>query len=83
MPIDDSWICQGFFIQTKHLCVLIHTRINGEVVTVKLYLALQFQGGVSFVDFFVICVSLCHTVMSGSSSLVVTCWEKADLLALL
>ena len=33
--------------------------------------------------FFVICVCLCHTVMSVSCSLVVTCWERADLLTLL
>ena len=32
---------------------------------------------------FVICVCLCHTVLSISYSFVVTCWEKADLLALL
>ena len=31
---------------------------------------------------FVICVSLYHTVLSVSCSLVVTCWERADLLAL-
>ena len=39
----------------------------------------------SFVDLFVICVCLkvCHTVMSVSCSLMVTCWESADLLALL
>ena len=29
------------------------------------------------------CVCLCHTVMSVSCSLVVTCWETADLLAFL
>ena len=32
--------------------------------------------------FFVICVS-CHTVLSFPCSLVITCWERADLLALL
>ena len=31
---------------------------------------------------FVICVS-CHTVLSFPCSLVITCWERADLLALL
>ena len=31
---------------------------------------------------FIICVS-CHTVLSAPCSLVVTCWERADLLALL
>ena len=33
--------------------------------------------------FLVICVCLCHTVMSVSCSLVVTFWEMADLLDLL
>ena len=36
-----------------------------------------------FVYLFVICVCLCHTVMSVSCSLLVTCWKRADLLALL
>ena len=39
------------------------------------------QGGASFVDPFFICI-LCHTVLSVHCSLVVTCWERADLLAL-
>ena len=34
-------------------------------------------------SFFVICVCLCHTVMSVSCSLAVTCWERVDLLAFL
>ena len=34
-------------------------------------------------DMFVICVCLCYTVLSVSCSLVVTCWERADPLALL
>ena len=51
----------GPFMQTKHLCYLIHYIINDEVGTVKLVYALKqfsyrpFQGGVSFVDLFVIC----------------------------
>ena len=32
---------------------------------------------------FVICVSLSYTVLSVPCSLVITCWERADLLALL
>ena len=32
---------------------------------------------------YVICVCLCRTAMSVPCSLVVTCWERADLLALL
>ena len=31
--------------------------------------------------FFYFCVFLCHIVVSVSCSLVVTCWERADLLA--
>ena len=33
---DNSWISMGPFMQTKHLCVLIHYIINDEVGTVKL-----------------------------------------------
>ena len=32
---------------------------------------------------FVICVCLCYTVLSVSCSLVITCWERVYLLALL
>ena len=32
---------------------------------------------------FVICVSLSYTILSVTCSLVITCWERADLLALL
>ena len=39
----------------------------------------SFQGGAFWGAFFVI---VCHTVLSVPSSLVVTCWERADLLAL-
>ena len=31
---DDWWMIKGYFMQTKHLCVLIHIRINGKVGTV-------------------------------------------------
>ena len=33
--------------------------------------------------FCIICVCLCHTVVSVSFSLVVTCWERVDLLTLI
>ena len=33
---DDSWISMGPFMQTKHLCVIVHYIINDEVGTVKL-----------------------------------------------
>ena len=32
---DDSSISYGSFMRTKHLCVLIHIRIKGEVGTAK------------------------------------------------
>ena len=43
------------------------------------------QGGASFVDHFCyfFFVFVCHTVLSAPCSLVVTSWERADLLALL
>ena len=31
VPGDDSLITQGYFMQNKYLCVLIHIRIKGEV----------------------------------------------------
>ena len=45
----------------------------------------SFQGGASFVDpFCYLCfVFVCNTVLSVPCSLVVTCWVRADLLALL
>ena len=30
---DDASICHGSLMRTKHLCVLIHIRIKGEVVS--------------------------------------------------
>ena len=32
---DDAWISKGSFMQTKHLCVLIHILTNGEVSAMK------------------------------------------------
>ena len=76
-------------MQTKHLCVLVHIRIKGEVSTVKLVKALALQSFLTdrskaallLCIYYVISVCLCHTVMSVSCSLVVTCMERADLLA--
>ena len=43
-----------------------------------------FQGGTSFCGSFLLFVfHVCHAVLSVPSGLVVTCWERADLLALL
>ena len=45
---------------------------------------LLFQGGASFVDLFLLFVfSVCRALLYVHFSLVVTCWEQADLLALL
>ena len=70
-------------MRTKHLCVLIHIRIKGEVGTVKLfYPSSNFLTGhskvvlLSWIFFF-------HIVLSLSCNLVVTCWERADLLAVM
>ena len=46
--------------------------------------ARPFQGGASFVDYFLLFMfRVCHAILSVHCSLVVTGWEKADLLALL
>ena len=74
-------------MQTKHLCVLIHTRIEGEVDAIKpviFLLTVQrwcFIWGYFSVFMFHVC--LYYTVLSVHSSLVITCWERADLLTLL
>ena len=53
------------------------------VKTLQLFSYLPFQGGISFVDFFLFYVCCCHIVLSVSCSLVVICWERSDFLALL
>ena len=79
-------------MRTKFLCVLIHTRIKGEVGTVRDDLALQYV----FTDRFkavllmwiLFLLFMCHVcifyaVLSVFYSLVITCWEMADHLAIL
>ena len=80
-------------MRTKLLCVLNHIRNKGEVGTYRqtclnppviflLTVPRQcFFCGSFFL--FVILVCLYHTVLSVPYSLVVTCWERADLLVLL
>ena len=49
-------------------------------------LAVLFQGGASFVVLFLLVmfhVGVCYAVVSVPCSLVVTCWERADLLAVM
>ena len=79
-------------MQTIHLCVLIHIRTKGEVGTDKHVYAIQwfvllttprrcvFCG--SFL-LFMFHVYLCNDALSVPCSLVITCWDRADLLALL
>ena len=78
-------------MQTKHLYVLIHIRIKGEAGTVKLVQSLQcflltvprrcFYCG-SFL-LFTFHVSLYYAILSVPCSLVISCWERADLLFVL
>ena len=78
-------------MRTKNLCVLIHIRNSGDVGTVKHvkpssnFLSDHSKVGLLYGSFllFLSRVFLCHTVLSVPCSLVVTCWERADLLALL
>ena len=75
----------------KQLCVLINISIKVAVGTVEqVFLLNNFLTERSkavlllwIFLLFVCCVCLCHAVLSVSCSLVVICWEMADLLALL
>ena len=51
----------------------------------NLTVTIQLQGGASFVDptCYLCFLFVCHPVLSVTCSLVVTCWERADLMALL
>ena len=86
---DDALISWGSFMQAGHLCVLVYIWTKGEVGAVGPVWALKwgiftdrsrtcfFCG--SFV-FLMSCVS--HSFASVHCCLVVSCWERADLLAL-
>ena len=77
-------------MQTKHLCVLIHIRTKGEVGTAKLVWGLQEK--YFFTDrskavlllwiILLFMFRVCQGFSSVHCSLVVTCWERANLLAL-
>ena len=88
---DIALISQGSFLQTKHLCVLIRIWTKGEVgaplnrskPSRKIFL-LTVPRRCFFCASFVLFLS-CFVVLSRTSvcwCLVVTCWEGADLLAL-
>ena len=75
-------------MQTKHLCFLIHICTKGEAGTMTLFkpscifLYCPFQGGTSFVDHFIIYVLCLSCFATAHCCLVVTCWERTDLLTL-
>ena len=78
-------------MRTKYLCVLLHIRTKEEVTTVNIFkppvivlLTVPrwcFISGTLLLLMFRVC--LCYAVLSVSCSLVVTCWDRADLFALL
>ena len=85
---DDALISWGSFMQTKHLCVLIHIWTKGAPLnrfkpSSKIFYW-PFQGGTSFVDllcFFCLLFAMpLYTYVY--MCLVVTCRERGDLLAL-
>ena len=61
---------------------LILSKLKKKVNQEQYQSAKPSEGYTSFVDPFVICVCVCHIVFSVPCSLVATCWERADLLAL-
>ena len=89
---DDALESQGSFMQTKYLRVVIHIWIKGEVGALLNRLKFSskifywpFQGGTSFVDLLWVFFCLAFAMplcVSVYMCLVVTCWEMADLLAL-
>ena len=72
-------------MQTKHLFVLIHIRNKGKVGTIKQVKLLFTYRSKAVLLLWIIFViyDLCHAVLPVHYSLVVTCWERANLLALL
>ena len=65
-----------------------HTRLDNPFIRfdssppIKVFYG-PFQGGASFVDHFLFIFRVCHVFLSVHCSLVATCWERVDLLALL
>ena len=79
---------------TKHLFVLIYIRNEGEVGTIKQVCALQHvQYTYMLLDvprrcffcgpYLLFIFPVCHAFLYVHCSVVVTCWERANLLALL
>ena len=86
---DDTSISLGSFMWTEHRCVLIPIRNKGGTVTCLSPPVIFLPTVPRWCFFcgpfllFVFCFCLCHTVLSVPCSLVVTCLERTDLLALL
>ena len=91
---DDTLISKVFYMQTKLLCILIHSRNKGEVDTYRqtclnplVNFLLTVPRQCFFCGSFLLFVfrdCLCHTVfLSVPYSLLVACWKRAGLLALL
>ena len=83
---DDALISKGSFMQTKHLCVFVHILTMGEVgeplnrcKPSSKYFADHFKAVLLLWIFYVFSI-LCLRCLC--MCLVVTCWERADLLAL-
>ena len=74
---------------TKHLFVVIHIRNKGEVGTQTclspqvIFFTDRSKAVLLLWIFFAVVFCVYHAVLSVHSSLVVTCWERADLLDLL
>ena len=87
--LDDAWISEGSFMQTKHLCVLIYIWTKGEVGNVNWLkpsskiLLLIFRRWLLFCgSYFLFMLSVRHVFLFVHCWLVVTCWESADLFSL-
>ena len=75
-------------MQSKHLSVLFTSYIRVRLVPSNMFkpssnfLTDRSKAVLLLLIFFVICVSY-HTVLPVHGNLVITCWERADLLTLL
>ena len=87
---DDAWKSYGYFMQIKHLCVLIHIWTKGEVgapwnefkPSSKIFLLNAPRRYFSCGSFVLFMSCVCHAFASVHCCLVVTWRKRADLLAL-
>ena len=75
---DGSLVRQGYFIPTKHLCVLVHIKIYGAG-----WCRLSNRSKAVLLLWILFVSCLCNTAMSVSCILDDTYWERADFLAFL